>query len=284
MTHHRPREHARRLQGVRRAGHRPGPGRRGLWPGVPARRSSPVAGARTVVVGHDMRPSSPGLAGGVRRGRGGRRRRRGDDRAGLDRPALLRLRPPRPPRRDVHREPQPGAVQRDQAVPRGRPADRRGHRAARDPRRSSPGRRADAVAPPGQISEHDVLDAYAAHLLSLAPVDRPPAQGRRRRRQRDGGSHRPGRLRPARRPGRAGADVLRARRHLPAPRGQPDRAGEPRRPPGAGARRGRRPRPGLRRRRRPLLRGRRARRGRVPVDAHRADRGPRAGQGSPAPR
>ena len=42
------------------------------------------------------------------------------DRAGLDRPALLRLRPPRPPGRDVHREPQPRAVQRHQAVPRRR--------------------------------------------------------------------------------------------------------------------------------------------------------------------
>ena len=68
----------------------------------------------------------------------------------------------------------------------------------------------------------------------LAPVDGPAAQGRRRRRQRHGRPHRARRLRPARRPGRAGPDVLRARRHLPEPRGQPDRAGQPRRPAGAG--------------------------------------------------
>ena len=67
---------------------------------------------------------------------------------------------------------------------------------------------------------------------------------------------------------------------FPQPRGQPDRAGQPGRPAGAGARRGRRHRARLRRRRRPLLHRRRARRGRLAVDAHRADRLPRAGQGA----
>ena len=57
---------------------------------------------------------------------------------------------------------------------------------------------------------------------------RPPAQGRGRRRQRHGRPHRARGL-PAtgRGAGRAGADVLRARRHLPQPRGEPDRAGQP---------------------------------------------------------
>ena len=68
-----------------------------------------------------------------RRHRG--RRRRDPDRAGLDRPALLRLRAPRSPRRDVHREPQPGAVQRHQDVPRRRQPDRDGHGPGRDPGR-----------------------------------------------------------------------------------------------------------------------------------------------------
>ena len=43
---------------------------------------------------------------------------------------LLRL-----PRRDVHRQPQPGRLQRHQAVPGGREAGRSGHRPGRHPRR-----------------------------------------------------------------------------------------------------------------------------------------------------
>ena len=45
------------------------------------------------------------------------RPRRGRHRAGQHRHALLRLRRPGPARRDVHRQPQPGQVQRHQAVP-----------------------------------------------------------------------------------------------------------------------------------------------------------------------
>jgi hypothetical protein len=69
--------------------------------------------------------------------------------------------------------------------------------------------------------------------------------GRRRRRQRDGRAHRAcGRLVQ---PGSAAAAggrpaVLRARRHLPQPRGEPDRPGEPARPAAAVLERGRRPR------------------------------------------
>ena len=62
---------------------------------------------------------------------------------------------------------------------------------------------------------------------SLAPV-----AGRRLKVVVDAGNGMAGHTAPAvferlGRPGRAGADVLRARRHLPEPRGQPDRAGEP---------------------------------------------------------
>ena len=83
--------------------------------------------------------------------------------------------------------------------------------------------------------QQDVLAAYAAHLLALAPVS-----GRRLKVVVDAGNGMAGHTTPAVvrpagcGPGRAGADVLRARRHLPEPRGQPDRAGEPRRPAEAG--------------------------------------------------
>ena len=69
--------------------------------------------------------------------------------------------------------------------------------------------------------------------------------------------------------------LLRARRHLPQPRGQPARAREPARPPGRGRRARRRPRARLRRRRRPLLRRRRARRAGQPQRHHRPHRDPR---------
>ena len=136
-----------------------------------------VTGATEVVVGYDMRPSSPGMAGAFADGATDGRRRRHDDRPGLDRPALLRLGPPRHAGRDVHRQPQPGAVQRHQDVPGARAADRPGDRARRDPR---PGGLRRLRRPPtrtGSITEHDVLEAYAAHLLSLAP--RPPDAGSR---------------------------------------------------------------------------------------------------------
>ena len=62
----------------------------------------------------------------------GRRRRRG--RARLHRPAVLRRRLAGPAGRDVHRQPQPGAVQRHQDVPGRRRADRPGLRAGHHPR------------------------------------------------------------------------------------------------------------------------------------------------------
>ena len=38
----------------------------------------------------------------------------------------------------------------------------------------------------GEVTRADVLEAYAEYLLKLAPVEGAPAQGRHRRRQRDG--------------------------------------------------------------------------------------------------
>ena len=133
----------------------------------------------------------------LRRGRDQPRPRRHRGRARLDRPAVLRRRLAGPARRDVHRQPQPRAVQRHQDVPgRGRP-DRAGLRAGHHPRvgragqlrpRARPGRR--------RSSTRDVL-ARVRRLPALAgrPLADPPAEGRRRRRQRHGRAHRAGRPR-----------------------------------------------------------------------------------------
>ena len=127
--------------------------------------------------------------------RAGRRRHRWS--GWLHRPALLRQRHPRPARRDVHRQPQPGPVQRHQAVPRGRRAGRPGHRPA--PRsatgRAAPGRRAAAGRPtPGHAST-EPRPAGRATPRYLREPGRPVAasgalQGRRRRGQRHGRAHR----------------------------------------------------------------------------------------------
>ena len=74
---------------------------------------------------------APPLAAAFAEGATGPGRGRAGRRARLDRPALLRLRLARPARRDVHRQPQPGPLQRDQAVPGRRGAGRAGHRPAR---------------------------------------------------------------------------------------------------------------------------------------------------------
>ena len=161
---------------------------------VPGRRG-PRPSSSATTCGRARRRWPAAFADGRRRGR----RRRGDDRAGLDRPALLRLRPPRASRRDVHREPQPGAVQRDQAVPGGRPADRCRHRPARDPRRWSRPPRPTPSRPPARSRSSTCSTPTPPTCSSLAPGRRPPAQGRRRRRQRHGRPHRARRLRPDRR-------------------------------------------------------------------------------------
>ena len=108
------------------------------------------------------------------------------------------------------------------------------------------------------------------------PVGDPSAEGGRRRGQRHGRLHGPDRLQGPAAGGRR--PLLRARRHLPEPRGQPAGPEEPRRPAARGRRARRGPGAGLRRRRRPLLRGRRARRAGLAVHDHRPGRGPRTGQ------
>ena len=232
--------------------------------------------------GHDMRPSSPRLAGAFAEGA---------TEAGADVVMIglastdqlyfasghLEL-----PGRDVHRQPQPRAYNgikmcRAGASPIGRrpawPTIRDRVAAGAAVHATAPGlaraRRPRGVRrPPARAWRRSPA---AGSRSSSTPATGWPATPRRR-------------CSTASATGRPGAAVLRARRHLPEPRGQPDRAGQPRRPPGGGARRGRRHRPGLRRRRRPLLPRRRARRARRPVHAHRADRRPRAGPGARAPR
>ena len=115
-----------------------------------------------------------------------------------------------------------------------------------------------------------MLEDYAAHLLGPRPGHRPPAEGRRRRRQRDGRAHRPRRARP---PGPRPSCRCTTSSTAPSRTTRPTPSSRPTWPTsrqGAGDRRRHRPR--LRRRRRPLLHRRRARRDRQPVGAHRADR------------
>ncbi len=166
--------------------------------------------------------------------RPGRRRR--PDRAGVHRPAVLRQRQHGPARRDVHRQPQPGPLQRHQALPRGRGAGGRRLGSGRHPpacRGRCARRRRPAGLGPGAGRAPRVRRVPP---LPGRPAREPPPARRRRRRQRDGRAHRADRAR--RPPDRPGADVLRARRHLPPPRGQPARPGQPGRPAGTGGRRG----------------------------------------------
>ena len=166
--------------------------------------------------------------------RPGPRRRR--HRPGHHRPALLRLRRPRPARRDVHREPQPGPLQRHQAVPRRRHARRPGHRPRDDQRRPSSGRARRGRAGRPRSTERDVLADYAAYLRGLVDLSGiRPLRSSSTRATAWAATPRP--RCSAGSAARRRAAVLRARRHLPQPRGQPARPGEPRRPAEARGRR-----------------------------------------------
>ena len=106
------------------------------------------------------------VAGGrVRRGRDGAGARRGADRAGLDRSAVLRVGTAGLSRRDVHRQPQSGRLQRHQAVPRRRQARRQGHRAHRDQRRGH--RRCARVR---RAARHDHRPRRAGRLRRVSAV------------------------------------------------------------------------------------------------------------------
>ncbi len=182
------------------------------------------------------------------------------------------------PGRHVHGQSQSRPLQRDQAVPSGaapvgQDTGLRDH-PPDDRRRASPPSTARSAASASRTCWPSTPQ-YLRALVDVSSIA--PAEGRRRRRQRHGRLHR---ARGARHGGRAACpparhrpDVLRARRHLPEPRGEPDRSGEPARPAGAGARDlGADLGLGLRRRRRSLLRRRRARRARQPVHPDRAHR------------
>ena len=114
----------------------------------------------------------------------------------------------------------------------------------------------------GSIDEHDVLEAYAAHLLTLAPVT-----GRRLKVVVDAGNGMAGYTAPAvfGRLGEQQVELVPMYFELDGT--FPNHEANPIEPANlvdlqrAGRRRGRRHRPGLRRRRRPLLPRRRARSG-----------------------
>ena len=133
--------------------------------------------------------------------------------------------------------------------------------------------------PVGKMDDRDVLADYGEFLRSLVDLTAAaPAAGRRRRRQRDGRSHR------ARGAGTDSVDhgaaaVLRTRRHLSQPRGQPAGPGEPRRPAGTCGLDGRRHRAGLRRRRRPVFCGGRIGASGIAVSGDRPGRRARVEQG-----
>jgi phosphomannomutase len=129
----------------------------------------PVAGARTIVVGHDMRPSSPALAAAFAEGAADA----GADvvMIGLASTDQLyfasgHLGHPGAMFTASHNPAQYNGIKlcREGARPIG--ADSGLHTIRDAVSRREP----DAVAQTGRISQLDVLDAYAAHLLALAPV------------------------------------------------------------------------------------------------------------------
>ncbi|MGY2702431.1 MULTISPECIES: phosphomannomutase/phosphoglucomutase [unclassified Nocardioides] len=127
-----------------------------------------VTGAATVVVGHDMRPSSPGMAGAFAEGASG---------AGAD-VVLIGLASTDQLYFASGHLGHPGAM----FTASHNPAQYNGIKMCRshaqpigvetglaDIRDLVPGP-VPIASVPGDISEHDVLEAYAAHLLALAPV------------------------------------------------------------------------------------------------------------------
>ena len=197
-----------------------------------------VTGASTVVVGHDMRPSSPDLAGAFADGA---------TTAGAD--VILiglastdqlyfasgHLGHPGAMFTASHNPAQYNGIKlcRASALPIGMET---GLAEIRDLVASGA---TPTAAVAGTITQQDVLEAYAAHLLALAPVDGPPAQGRRRRRQRHGRPHRARRSSDGSPPGQVEIVPMYFELDgtLPQPRGEPDRAEQPRRPPAPGGRR-----------------------------------------------
>ena len=250
------------------------------------------AGAPRIVVARDMRESGVELGRAFAEGATRHGRRRGRRRPRLDRPAVLRGRHARGARRDVHREPQPGPLQRHQAVPGRAPA--RSGRTPASRRSAATPRRFLAEGLPasgrtGTLTTQDLLADYAAHLQALVPG----LDGIRPLKVVvDGGNGMGGLTVPVvlRAACRSRSSRCTSSSTARSPTTRPTRSTRPTlvdlqaRVVAEGADLG----PGLRRRRRPLLRRRRARRARQPLGADRADRraraAPRAGQhGDPQP-
>ena len=145
--------------------------------------------ATQVVIGHDMRDSSPSLARGLRRGRRRAGPRCGAHRPGVHRSAVFRLGPAGLPRCHVHRKPQPGRLQRHQALSGRRQARRQGHGSHRDQR----GRHRRGGCPRG-APRLDVRSRCPGRLRRVPAVVGEPgrvaaAEGRRRCGQRYGRPH-----------------------------------------------------------------------------------------------
>jgi phosphomannomutase len=130
-----------------------------------------VVGATTIVVGHDMRPSSPGMAGAFAEGASS---------AGAD-VVLIGLASTDQLYFASGHLGHPGAM----FTASHNPAQYNGIKLSRSLAQpvgldtglaqirdlvAEPAAPRAATAPAGAISEHDVLEAYAAHLLTLAPV------------------------------------------------------------------------------------------------------------------
>ena len=126
--------------------------------------------ATTVVVGHDMRPSSPGLADAF--GTGAAHAGADVVNIGLASTDGLyfasgHLGHPGAMFTASHNPAQYNGIKLCRA---GATAGRHGDRARRDPRRVLADTCAGRASAPGTITHVDVLDEYVAHLLSLAPV------------------------------------------------------------------------------------------------------------------
>ena len=196
-------------------------------------------GSARVLVGRDARPSSEPLVAAFTEGAIDRRRRRRRSRDGVHRPLLLRRRQPRRPGRDVHRQPQPGRVQRREAVP-----GRRRCPSGRTPgwprsRRWSPAGCSSGPKTRAAPSRATCCPAFVAHVHSFVDLDALGAAARRRRhRQRRRWGDR---ARGVRRSAvRVLAPLRRARRHVPEPPGRSHQHRQPQGPPARGARRRRR--------------------------------------------
>ena len=243
-------------------------------PATSAPRSSGSSARTGSSPGYDMRDSSPGLAAAFAAGATSQ----GADvlDIGLASTDLLYFASGSldVPGRDVHREPQPGPLQRHQAVPGGRGAGRPGQRPRGHPGAGRAGGSGPRRARSARSSSASCCADYSTYLKGLVPGIR---DIRALKVVVDAGNGMGGLTVPE-----VFADLpldvtplfFELDGSFPNHEANPIDPANLRRPAGRGARVARGHRPGLRRRRRPLLRRRRARRDRVAVRAHRADRGP----------